>query len=58
MNLQEIRELWCRFLDGETLDGSDQRRLLEALASDDLLRDQLLEDAVMDGMLRGLSLGD
>jgi hypothetical protein len=58
MNHEEIRDLWCRFLGGDALHEAEQQALLSAVASDQALHEQLLADAVMDGMLRSMAVGD
>ena len=49
-------DLWSRFMAGEDLSPEDQHALLEALESDEMLRGRCLEDALMDGMLRGFGI--
>lgn len=48
------RELWVRFLAGETLSAEEQAAVVAALEADPQLRAELLEDLQVDGSLRAL----
>lgn len=54
MSPEEIRELWSRFLSEETLSAGAQRELIQALDGDSELRESLLENLQLDGMLRAM----
>jgi hypothetical protein len=54
MSPEEIRELWSRFLQGETLSAEAQKELVQALDADSELRDSLIDNLQLDGMLRAL----
>jgi hypothetical protein len=55
MSREEIRELWGRFLTGEELPAEDQQRLVDALDADPELRESLLENLQLDGMLQAMN---
>lgn len=54
MSPEETRELWSRFLSGEKLSAEAQKELVQAIDADSELRDSLLENLQLDGMLRAL----
>ena len=55
MNENHIRELWSRVLAGERIPAEEERALLQALESNQSLRDDLVREAEIDGALRGLA---
>ena len=57
MTPDRARELWAVFLRGGDLSSDDERGLLDLLERDADLRDELLEDADLDGLLTGLGRG-
>ena len=54
MTPDAVRELWVRFVAGETLPADDQAALVAALDADPALRAELLEDVQLDGSLRAM----
>lgn len=48
----ELWPLWSRFLSGLPLDPAEERRLVEALAADEALRRDVLDDEGLHGALR------
>ena len=54
MSPDQIRELWGRFLAGEEISAADQQALVDALDADPGLRESLLENLHLDGMLRAI----
>jgi hypothetical protein len=55
MTSEEIRDLWSRFLAGEELSPEAQRTLVDALDGDPELRESLLENLQLDGVLHAMS---
>jgi hypothetical protein len=55
MSSEQIRELWSRFLAGEEISAGDQKALVEALDADPELRESLLENLQLDGMLQAMN---
>jgi len=55
MSSEEIRELWSRFLAGEELSPEAQKSLVDALDGDPELRESLLENLQLDGILHAMS---
>jgi len=51
---ERANELWLRLLSVQALEGVEERALLEVLASDAEFRRKLLDDAQLDGVLRGM----
>jgi ferric-dicitrate binding protein FerR (iron transport regulator) len=56
MTRPELLELWTRHLEGETLVAPEQEALLDGLERDAALRQLLLGDWAMDGILRSRAL--
>ncbi len=54
MNPERARELWSQFIAGPGLPGNLERELTDALRRDEALREALLEDVEVDGLLRVL----
>ena len=52
MSRERTQELWCRFLSDGRLSGPEEAELLRALGTDEELRQELLENAEIDGWLR------
>ncbi len=55
MTGEEIRDLWSRFLAGQDLSAREQQDLVAAMDADSQLRESLLENLQLDGILRSLS---
>jgi FecR-like protein len=55
MSPEEIRDLWSRFLAGEELPPESQKSLVDAIDADPTLRDALLENLQLDGILHAMS---
>ena len=55
MSPEEIRESWSRFLAGEELSPEAQKGLVDALDRDLELRESLLENLQLDGILHAMS---
>jgi len=51
--MEDVRELWARYLDGGQLDAAEEKRVLEVLEQGGAEADALVQDARLDGMLRG-----
>lgn len=54
----ETNDIWTRYLSGEPLSIDEANRLQEALANDDTMREQLLEDDAMHRMLMAVAPSD
>jgi hypothetical protein len=54
MSPDEIRDLWSRFLAGEELSPESQKSLVDALDADRELRESLLENLQLDGVLHAM----
>jgi FecR-like protein len=52
---EQVPLLWSRLLGGERLSAEDQQLLVDALNADRRLRESLLENLQIDGMLRAMS---
>lgn len=52
-----IREFWSRYLSRENVTEEEEHALSEALEANEALRDELLREAEMDGLLRGWAEG-
>jgi len=57
MSPEKARELWSNFLSGEPLSEEEEAQLLSALDADPALRDEILDDAQLEGSLRALGWG-
>jgi hypothetical protein len=55
MSPDQIRDLWSRFLGGENLPPESQRELVDALEADPGLRESLVENLQLDGILREMN---
>jgi ferric-dicitrate binding protein FerR (iron transport regulator) len=54
MSRERLKELWSRFVGGGGLPPEEERELTDALGLDEALRDELLQDVEIDGLLRVL----
>jgi len=55
MSPEQIRDLWSRFLSGGEISAEDQQALVDALDADAELRESLLENLQLDGMLQAMN---
>ena len=51
---ERLRQLWSRFAWGEQLRGEEEKELLGAFESEPGFRDEVVEDALLDGSLRAM----
>ena len=55
MSPEQIRELWSRFLSGGEISAEDQQALVDALDADPELRESLIDNLQLDGMLQAMN---